>query len=398
MLPRLAWRFLSTPSAGHLLRMGWGLGVGGSLAMLAHRRRLKRGRVFPPVLFISLTSRCNLRCTGCWALPDDPAEAVDLAPAVLERIVRTAKARGNRFFGLLGGEPVLYPHLLDIVRRHSDCCFQLLTNGTLLDGPTVEALARAGNVTPLVSIEGDESVSDLRRGGRGVLSRSLAGLERCVRAGMVTGVASSLCRNNLDALLSEDYLDALIRRGVLYCWYYLYRPVGADPAEELALSAEEVLRVRRFLVEMRTRKPILLIDACWDADGRALCPAAAGISHHVSPSGAAEPCPPIQAAGELLDGPDPARTVEDSAFLAAFRHFASAATPGCVLVEKPHALAHFLDEASAADSSPRGRLHEELSSRDALPGHHQPGREIPEPPGLYRLAKRCWFLGLGSYG
>ena len=52
----------------------------------------------------------------------------------------------------------------------------------------------------------------------------------------MTGVASSLCRSNLEDLASEVFIDELIRRGVHYLWFYLYRPVGAVPAPELCLG------------------------------------------------------------------------------------------------------------------------------------------------------------------
>ncbi|MCX7898577.1 MAG: bifunctional proline dehydrogenase/L-glutamate gamma-semialdehyde dehydrogenase PutA, partial [Methylocystis sp.] len=40
--------------------------------------------------------------------------------------------------------------------------------------------------------------------------------------------------------------------------------------------------LRRFIVEMRARMPIAMIDAYYGHDGRALCPMSTGISHHIS--------------------------------------------------------------------------------------------------------------------
>ena len=48
---------------------------------------------------------------------------------------------------------------------------------------------------------------------------------------------------------------------------------------------------------------IAIVDAYYGHDGHSLCPMATGISHHVSPGGAIEPCPIIQFATERRNAP-----------------------------------------------------------------------------------------------
>ena len=104
-------------------------------------------------------------------------------------------------------------------------------------------------------------------------------------------------------------------------WYYIYRPVGADPHPENALTKEQIRGFRRFVVEQRRDAPLFLLETYWDADGRALCPAATGMSHHISPSGALEFCPPLQMAKEFIEGTgaNVGELCESSAFLAYLR-------------------------------------------------------------------------------
>ena len=59
-------------------------------------------------------------------------------------------------------------HFPQIFKKHSDCYFQLFTNGTLLTPEVAETLRQCANVTPLISFEGDEQVADVRRGGKDV--------------------------------------------------------------------------------------------------------------------------------------------------------------------------------------------------------------------------------------
>ena len=194
-------------------------------------------------------------------------------------------------------------------------------------------------------------------------------------------------------------MERMIGKGVHYLWYYIYRPVGTDPAPELALSEKEILRLRRFIVDIRCRFPIGVVDAYWDHDGRALCPGALGISHHINPNGDVEFCPPLQFARENIDDFDSLDELfEKSEFLAKFRSFASETTPGCVILEHPDKLTTFIESENARDVSGRGTALAELAASRVFPGHHIPGGEIPERHFLYRFAKKRFFFGFGGYG
>jgi MoaA/NifB/PqqE/SkfB family radical SAM enzyme len=194
----------------------------------------------------------------------------------------------------------MHAELLDILAAHPDCYFQVFTNGHFITDDVARELRRLGNATPLVSVEGSEIISDQRRGRLHVLSKTMAGLDACLRNKVLTGVCTSLCRTNIDDLLTEAWLDRLIDMGVLYAWYHTYRPVGPESNPDLALTPEQQLKTRRFVVEMRAKKPIGIIDAYYDDRGQALCPAVTGISHHVSPWGDIEPCPIVQFATESI--------------------------------------------------------------------------------------------------
>src|SRR5690349_24133321 len=42
-----------------------------------HKRRLRRGEVFPPFLYVSIINSCNLRCQGCWVDVAAKQEIID---------------------------------------------------------------------------------------------------------------------------------------------------------------------------------------------------------------------------------------------------------------------------------------------------------------------------------
>ncbi|MEW6307078.1 MAG: radical SAM/SPASM domain-containing protein [Verrucomicrobiota bacterium] len=381
---RLVWKFL--------YNFGWR----GMRSVQKFKAGLRRGEYFPPFLYISVLNSCNLRCQGCWV--DVTAKQEKIPAEDLDRLIREASEAGNSFFGILGGEPFMYKGLLDVLAQHPDCYFQIFTNGQFITDDVARRMRRMGNVTPLVSIEGTEIVSDERRGKKDVLSKTMQGLQNCLKHKLLTGVATSLCQTNFKDLLREEWLDRLIDMGVMYAWYHTYRPVGPSPNEQLCLTPEQQKQIREFVVEMRCQKPIALIDAYYQYDGQALCPAATGISHHISPWGAIEPCPIIQFAKENIRDPRPIRDVfVQSEYLADFRQLAASTTRGCIVLERPDLLKQFVQKHHAPDGTARGTALAELEAMKQRPSQYRPGAEVPEKSWVYRLAKKHFFHDFGAY-
>lgn len=395
MVIQLARRMLRTADKRVLWKFAWNFGIKGMWSVQKFKKRLKKGVHFPPFLFISVINSCQLRCKGCWVDVSAKRQMIEFDD--LNRVINDAKAHGNSYFGLLGGEPFMYPHLFEILEAHPDCYFQIFTNGQLITDEVAARLRRAGNATPLISIEGTEIVSNERRGGTAVLSKTLEGLQNCVRNRLIVGVATSVCQTNID-LVDESWLKKLIDLGAHYCWFHTYRVVGPDPAEQLALTPEQVLHVRKFAVEMRAKLPIGIVDAYWDDQGDALCPMATGISHHIGPSGAIEPCPIIQFATEHInDGPSVYDIMTKSEFLNDFRKASAAATRGCVVLERPDLVRELVLKHGAKDTTQRGQALAELEALTPRSSQHNPGNEIPEKHWLYRFAKKYWYFGFGAY-
>jgi len=397
MIVGFAKRMLTEPDKRLLLKFAWNFGWKGMRAVGRFRRRIARGAFFPAFVFLSVTDRCNLSCQGCWVTQAKPARELDLA--VLDRMVSQCKQQGSCFFGILGGEPLLYDGLFNLFARHPDAYFLVFTNGIPITDAIAAEMRRLGNVSPLVSVEGNVQVSDERRGGKDVHRRTMRGLEFCRKNRLITGVATSVCQSNIKDLATEAFVHEMVGLGVHYLWYYIYRPVGPNPSPELVLSPEQVHDLRKFIVDIRLTAPLLIVDAYWDHDGKALCPAAVGISHHIGPSGHIEPCPPIQfAADHVGDGTDLGARIAESTFLKKFRDLACKTTQGCIIMERPDLLKEFVEAEGALDTSGRGTSSEELERICPHSSQHLPGREIPEKSRLYRFAKKNWFFGFGAYG
>jgi MoaA/NifB/PqqE/SkfB family radical SAM enzyme len=260
-------------------------------------------------------------------------------------------------------------------------------------------LRRAGNVSPLLSVEGGAGSYADRRGDGAAYGRALEALACCRRAGLITGVATSVSVSTYADTVTPAFIDDMAARGAHYVWYYIFRPSGPEPCYGEALPDDQVRSLRRFLLERRARcTSAVIIDAYWDHDGNALCPAAVGISHHISARGEVEPCPPVQCADCRVAPGVVAETIERSPLLAAFRETVPGLTRGCVLMDHPEELAVLAARCGACDSSGRGRFFEELAARPVLGCHNHGGEPLPETTWSYRFAKKHWFFGFGAYG
>ena len=218
MYLKMAKRVLFETDKRLVWKLAWNMGFKGVRSIERHKRRLKRGEYFPPFLYVSVINSCNLRCQGCWVDVSHKQEKISLD--AMTKLIDEAKEMGNVFFGIVGGEPFLHDDLLEIFRRHPDCYFQVFTNGQFITDEVARELRHLGNVTPLISVEGTEIVSDERRGQKDVLSRTMQGIRSCLDNKLLTGVCTSLCQTNIDDLLTEEWIDRLIEMG--------FRPFAPD--------------------------------------------------------------------------------------------------------------------------------------------------------------------------
>ncbi|GAC1312610.1 MAG: GTP 3',8-cyclase MoaA [Vulcanimicrobiaceae bacterium] len=140
-------------------------------------------------LRISVTDRCNLRCTYC--MPEAGLPWIERSEILsfeeIERVVAAAASVGVRCIRLTGGEPLVRRDLAALVRRLAAIDgiddIALSTNGLLL-AEQCDALVAAGlrrvNVS-LDTLRADRFVAIARRPG---LERVRAGIEAALAAGL----------------------------------------------------------------------------------------------------------------------------------------------------------------------------------------------------------------------
>lgn len=394
VLAKLAWRSATELSFRSQVKAAYLYAYKGMRAVMTYRKTVQRKELRPPFMFIALTNTCNLRCHGCWVEKEGTAHY--MAPADLAKMIESGKKHHAYYYTLLGGEPFMHKGLFEILERHRDCYFQVITNGMFFSQRNVDRLARLGNVTPLISIDGNQANNDMRR-GEGVFEAAAKGQERLRKAGILFGIACTVTGKNMDEVMTDAYLRQWIDRGAMYIWYYVYRPVGEDPHPEYCMRPEQIVEMRRRLLELRRRTPMFIIDTYWTATGEAFCPAAMGLGFHIGPQGGIEICPPLSFATERIqdNGGDTFKTISESKYLKGFQQFVKERTKGCVILEHPKELHDFIKGHGAKDYSGRD-MYGELARMTPRNSQHLPGREIPEDFWFYRFLKSQVFFGMGA--
>jgi MoaA/NifB/PqqE/SkfB family radical SAM enzyme len=241
----------------------------------------------PFILILSPTLNCNLRCKGCYTLgygtkPELPME-------LSERILQECQDLGIYFVTVLGGEPMLYRPLFDLIERHPDIFFQVYSNGTLLTEEKTKQLADYGNVAVVLSIEGSEKETDSWR-GKGVYKKIMQAFENLNKQEIIIGTSATVTRQNAEVVSSEHFIDKMISLGSVAQMYFLYIPVNGMADFSLMVTPEQRDLLRRRVIDIRNTKPIFALDFWNDGPYVDGCIAAGRRYFHVNAKGDIEPC------------------------------------------------------------------------------------------------------------
>jgi MoaA/NifB/PqqE/SkfB family radical SAM enzyme len=242
----------------------------------------------PWAILMDPTSACNLKCKGCWAAEYEKTDSMEYE--LLDRIIREGKEMGIYFYIYSGGEPTIRKaDLLKLAAIHDDCMFLAFTNGTLVDREFSQALADVGNFILAFSIEGFEEATDYRR-GTGTYQKVLEGMRYMREARAPFGFSACYHAMNTEAVGDEEFLDFLIGQGCMFGWYFTYMPLGKNADPELIAKAEQRFYMAHWVREMRSKKPVFLMDFWNDGQYVNGCIAGGRSYLHINAAGDVEPC------------------------------------------------------------------------------------------------------------
>ena len=242
---------------------------------------------WPPfVMILSPTLNCNLRCKGCYTLGYGMRH--ELPYEVVDRVLKECEELGIFIVTVLGGEPLVYPHLFRMIEEHPSITFQVYTNGTLVTRE-VAARFRKLNTIVVISNEGYEAETDQWR-GKGVYKKILKAFEHLTDERVLVGSSATVTSKNAEVVASEEFVDKMIGLGSILQMYFLYMPVNGQSDFSLLVTPEQRNHLRRKVSEFRQTKPLFFVDFWNDGPHVEGCIAAGKKYFHVNAMGDIEPC------------------------------------------------------------------------------------------------------------
>jgi MoaA/NifB/PqqE/SkfB family radical SAM enzyme len=284
--------------------------------MQLRKKSEQNGLKVPPTLILSLTQQCNLSCSGCFAA----ASGITCHKGGQQRkkkpqldwngwksVISEASELGVFCFFLAGGEPFLFPRLIDLCEDYKDRCFIIFTNGTAITESDFERLKRLSNTAIVVSIEGGKEATDMRRGD-GVYQKATSTLGRLSKIGTPNGISATITRFNYKYWMNNECIDSLIAQGVRVALFIEYIPVMQAPETGtnnvnsenssikqndhfLMLTKEERADFRAQILRYRETKPLYIVHSPGDEEYFGGCVSAGRGFAHVTPAGDLTPCP-----------------------------------------------------------------------------------------------------------
>jgi len=308
----------------------------------------QNGLHVPSFLIASITGDCNLNCSGCYSHANNAENATqeahglhELPVSEWERIFSEAVELGVSVILLAGGEPLLRKDVIEAAAKQRDILFPVFTNGTKIDASTVKMFDTNRNLVPVISIEGDETATDTRR-GEGVYKQAFDAMRSLRERGVLFGASITVTAENLDAITDSTFIDDLSQNGCRIVLFVEYIPVEKP---DIALQNETRAKLASRVDQLRkSHDKMLMISFPGDEAESGGCLAAGRGFFHISASGYAEPCPFSPFSDLNLRG-TPLKDALNSKLFANLRESGILATPhtgGCVLFEQKDKVAELV--------------------------------------------------------
>jgi MoaA/NifB/PqqE/SkfB family radical SAM enzyme len=253
------------------------------------QKRLEKGLPAPPLMICSITQRCNLNCSGCYAKAKSREKGMEISSDRFEHLFREASDIGTNIILLAGGEPLLRKDILESASRVRESIFPVFTNGTLLNADYIRFFKKHKNLIPVLSLEGDQQKTDQRR-GKGLYATVVSAAEVLRRSKKFYGLSLTLTRENFNELTDPSYLQHYYKRGCRLFFMVEYVPVE-DKDKVHCLSREQKKQLPIKLKILREQQPAMYVCLPGEEEQYGGCLAAGRGFIHVSSNGDLEACP-----------------------------------------------------------------------------------------------------------
>ncbi len=252
------------------------------------------GKHIPSFLMSSITNDCNLRCKGCYSRANNAEkehhQKVELSVDEWKRIFKEATELGISFILMAGGEPFMRPEVIEAAAGYKKIFFPIFTNGTMLRDRYIKLLNKNRNLLPVISIEGEEEYTDLRR-GKGIYSHIKLTMQGLKEKGIFFGASITVTKENYHNILGNTFLSELYQGGCKVVFFIEYVPVNSSTKHLILTDQDRDEMDRRLRLYRLQFEEMLIVSFPGDEKSSGGCLAAGRGFFHINSDGSAEPCP-----------------------------------------------------------------------------------------------------------
>jgi len=195
------------------------------------RRRL-------PSIMLEITRHCNLQCKHCYSNSGTKREG-ELTYEEIKQLIDELAHTGVLNIVITGGEPLLHPHLFDILAqaRSKPLSCMVFTNGTLITEEVVRQFKELGIVSVAISIDG--ATAETHNAFRGVKSfnRAVQAIKMLKEAGIPIRANVSVHKSISDEIV--DVLRLLKKWGIDEHSIHPISYTGRSEGSDFTITPEE---------------------------------------------------------------------------------------------------------------------------------------------------------------
>jgi len=155
---------------------------------------------------IEFSLRCNFHCPYCY-VPQDSSFENELTKKEIQDVILQAKKMGAKKIIILGGEPMLYPHILEIIEfmKKQDLAIEMFSNGSLITADLAKYLFTHKVNIVLKMNTFNERIQDMLAGKKGAFKMIQEAFTNLKEAGYPSeesflAVSTIICSQNIDEL------------------------------------------------------------------------------------------------------------------------------------------------------------------------------------------------------
>lgn len=249
----------------------------------------------PRDLYLSVTNRCNLNCVYCYNKNDRVKieDQYEMSYSEYLKVLKDAKATGIKKVVFTGGEPLLYPSLVELGLKVKNLGMtsELLTNAVLINNRNYKQIVKAFDIVTVSLDSHIKEIHESQRGG-GTFEKAINALKILRQAGVKWIYAATVVTKENIKDIIEYYRFALDKIKVNRVINQICLPYDiSGKSEDLMPTNEEIFdmeeRIDKFMksrIKEKVDQPLLRNVTC-----------GAGTAEiGVSPNGDVFPCHTLQ--------------------------------------------------------------------------------------------------------